>query len=126
MSDTKRRGLTRVVGVVVLTLGAIYTVNLADMALANRRAVEVEDMLRDQVEREKAAIEAIETETGRAYTDGYVEEFARDDLKLVLPGDHPIVPIPVEATAPPVPAPSAETEERGLIDRIRSLIRPGS
>ena len=121
MNPTKRRGMNRVTGVVIVTLATIYFVNLGNLALANRRALQVETELRLGVERQQAAVEAIEAQTTRAASDDFVEEYARDDLKWVQPGDHVVVPIPVEA---PISTPEhAEETNDSILDRLRRFLR---
>jgi cell division protein FtsB len=113
--------MNRVAGVVVVTLATIYFVNLGNLALANRRALEVEQDLRTAVEQQRAAIEAIEAQTDRAGGDAFVEEYSRDKLKWVRPGDHVVVPIPVEEpTLVPEPSPQ---EGGGVIERLRRFLR---
>jgi cell division protein FtsB len=121
MNPTKRRGMNRVTGVVIVTLTTIFFVNLGNLALANRRALQVEADLRLGVERQLAAVEAIEAQTTRAAGDDFVEEFARDDLKWVQPGDHVVVPIPVEA---PTSTPEQTDESHdSVLDRLRRFLR---
>jgi hypothetical protein len=121
MNPTRRRGWTRVTGVVLTTLAAIYLINLGNLVLANRRAKAVEHVVREELRRDADVVSAVETETSRAAGDAYVEQFARDEMKWVQPGDHVVVPIPVEAT--PLPPDASSGEDRpGLLDRVRGWL----
>jgi cell division protein FtsB len=121
--DGNGRGVKRVTLVVALTLSVLYVVHLSGLVLKNRRAVEAEQHLSAQLDRERGAVEAIETETDRAYTDAYAEEFARNELKWVQPGDRAIVPVPVDPTATPSPPATPPEAEPGLLRRLRSFLR---
>ena len=134
MSSGRRPGWVKVAAVVVVTLAVIYSVNLAELWLKNRRAMAVEANLQAEVERQRVAIERIEAEAARARSDAYVEEFARNEKGWVLPGDHQVVPLPADVAAPPDPDsepdaadPSPDGSEPGnLIERVlQSLERDG-
>jgi hypothetical protein len=110
MDDTRARGVTRVAVVAVATLVVIYAANLTQLVLTNRRAEAVEAGLRQSVERELMAIEAVEAQTIHAQSDAAAEEFARNEKDWVRPGDNPVIVIPLEEP-PAEPAAAAESPD---------------
>ena len=94
---------TKIAVVIGLTLGLVYIVKLSDLVLENHWAgqsaarVEAEvGLLRDQVE-------ALETAAVDAESDAYVERWAREDRKMVRPGDQAVAIVPAEASAEVAP-----------------------
>jgi hypothetical protein len=100
MDESRQRGMVRVAGVVVATLVVIYAANLSQLVLADKRARTVEASLIETVAHERAGIDALELNTTYALTDAAAEEFARDQKDWVLPGDHPVIVVPVDEVPP--------------------------
>jgi len=90
VTKKKRQGkvsLPKVVTVVTLTLVAILTVDFGRKALDNYRIQNEVERLRRQVQQEKQLNEDLQTELDHVSSDAYVEEVARERLKLVQPGE---------------------------------------
>ncbi len=105
MTDSQRRGLTRVSAIIVLTIGMIYLLQLANLALATRQARRVEAQQRAEVSALATQVSALETATHGATSDEQAERWAREERKWSRPGDHVLAPVPATpAAATPTPA----------------------
>ena len=105
-----------------ISLSQFLAIILITIALAvvldfgHRAAVSAELQKEAQrLEREVATLEAehraLEQQREWVQTDDYVEEWARTEGGMVLRGETPIVPVPVEQVAPPTrPTPTPPSE----------------
>jgi cell division protein FtsB len=112
----KRQGLIslpKVVTVVTCTVVAILTIDFGRKALDNYQIEQQVDWLEEQVRIEQQTNEELQDELEHASSDAYVEEIARERLKLVKPGEVAVVVIqqPTEASASATEGSQAEATE---------------
>ena len=94
MTKKKHQGLVslpRVVAVVALTLVAALTVDFGRKALDNYHIQRQVEWLRDQVAIEEQTNESLQARLEFVSSDAYVEQIARERLRLVKPGEATIV-----------------------------------
>lgn len=119
------RGIRRLAAVAVITVVALYALNLSSLWVAKHRAQTVEAALATRVSAEEAAVAELESETDRARTDAYVESYIRDRRNWAQPGDRVVLPVP-EAGDAAGPAPvGSEPPPPGLWERMRRLLSGG-
>ncbi len=117
MSTRKKRqglvSLPKVVTVVTCTVVAILTIDFGRKALDNYQIEQQVDWLEEQVRIEQQTNEELQQELEHVSSDAYVEEIARERLKLVKPGEVAVVVIqqPAEASAS-----SAEGSQAGATE----------
>jgi cell division protein FtsB len=112
----KRQGLIslpKVVTVVTCTVVAILTIDFGRKALDNYQIEQQVDWLEEQVRIEQQTNEELQDELADVSSDAYVEEIARERLKLVQPGEVAVVVIqqPTEASASGTEGSQAEATE---------------
>jgi len=112
----KRQGLVslpKVVTVVTCTVVAILTIDFGRKALDNYQIEQQVDWLEEQVRIEQQTNEELQQELEHVSSDAYVEEIARERLKLVKPGEVAVVVIqqPAEASASGAEGSQAEATE---------------
>lgn len=124
MSPSRRRGLARVMAVVVFTLGAVYLFQLGSLALATRQARRLESAQRAEVHQLATQVAALESASRDAQSDAYVEKWARESKKWAQPSDHVLAPVaPTAAPASPTPAPAPDESP---LDRLWRWLRQHS
>lgn len=111
MTESQRRGFTRVLAIVVLTVGVIYLLQLAGLALATRQARRMEARQKAEVAALATQVSALETATYLAASDESAERWAREERKWSRPGDRVVVPVPA------TPAAATATPEGAVDDR---------
>ena len=120
MTKKKHQGLVslpRVVAVVALTLVAALTVDFGRKALDNYHIQRQVEWLRDQVSIAEQTNESLQARLEFVSSDAYVEQMARERLRLVKPGEATIVVVsqPVETSSAPTYTPIQEaTQEEPL------------
>ena len=104
---TKKRhqsivSLPKVVAIVTFTLVAILTVDFGRKALERYQVQRQVEWLEEQVTIEQERNEALQERLDYVSSDAYVEKTARENLKLVKPGEAAVVVIPgsTEETSP--------------------------
>ncbi len=117
MSTRKKRqglvSLPKVVTVVTCTVVAILTIDFGRKALDNYQIEQQVDWLEEQVRVEQQTNEELQDQLAHVSSDAYVEEVARERLKLVQPGEVAVVVIqqPSEASASAAEGSQAEAGE---------------
>ena len=121
MTEAQRRGLARVAAVAVITVAAVYLLQLAGLALANRQARQVEARQRADVAALATQVVAIETAAVHANADEQVERWAREQRNWARSGDQVLAPVSV--TAAPTPAGSAPAPAPSYLERLWRWLR---
>ncbi len=92
---------------VILAVGLILAINFSSRISVGQPLMEAYDSIQTEIvdlEREQATLIA---ERDYARSDAYVEEWARDDGKMIRPGEKLVIPVPsgiiVNATPTPIP-----------------------
>jgi cell division protein FtsB len=116
VSTKKRQGLLsipKVVTIVTCTVVAILTIDFGRKALENYQIEQQVDWLSEQVTLEQQTNEELQQELEHVSSDAYVEEIARERLKLVQPGEVAVVVIQqsTEASASAAEGSQAETTD---------------
>ncbi len=99
MTRKKRQGiasLPKIVAIVTFTLVAALTVDFGRKALDNYYIQRQVDWLKQQVAIERDTHDELQAELDYTSSDAYVEEIARERLKLVQPGEAAVVVLPEE------------------------------
>jgi cell division protein FtsB/cell division protein DivIC len=112
----KRQGvisLPRLVAIVTFTLVAVLMVDFGRKALDNYQIQRQVEWLREQTEIEREAHDSLQEELEYVSSDAYVEEIARERLKLVQPGDTAVVVVPLVVADPPTANHSAAAATEG-------------
>jgi hypothetical protein len=115
--ESRRRALTQIVAVVVLTLALVYMAKLVSLGIAGQRARTAETHLSSEVEELRSSADALETAVVDAESDEFVERWAREDRKWVREGDHPVAPVPVTDTTRS--ADQTPSEDEGAWERFK-------
>jgi len=104
---TKKRhqsivSLPKVVAIVTFTLVAILTVDFGRKAVERYQVQRQVEWLEEQVAIEQERNEALQERLDYVSSDAYVEKTARENLKMVKPGEAAVVVIPrsTEETSP--------------------------
>jgi cell division protein FtsL len=109
----KRQGLIslpKVVTVITCTVVAILTIDFGRKALDNYQVQQQVDWLEEQVRIEQQTNEDLQQELEHVSSDAYVEEIARERLKLVKPGEVAVVVVPEPGEASGSAAGGSQTE----------------
>ena len=123
MHGTPTRGIQRVVAVIAITVAVLFALNLSSLVVANRRAEAVEAIQATRVAGERFALDNLETETDLARSDGYAEEYIRNERNWSQPGDRVVLPVPGAGDAAgPAPV-TEESTPPGFWNRLRSWLR---
>jgi cell division protein FtsB len=85
--------VAQVVAFVGLILAAYFIVGFARVTLAGYRMRALKAELETQVAELQDDIAALQEQLEYVQTDEYVEQAAREELKLTRPGDHVVVPL---------------------------------
>jgi hypothetical protein len=110
MTDARRQALARILGVVVVTLAAVYALRLAGLAIATREARQAEAALAAEVASQATQVAAIEAATHHAGSDAGVERWAREVKHWARPGDRVLAPVAASPSPrPPPPTPADDT-----------------
>lgn len=112
----------RVAWVVGLTLGTVYAVRLANLALEVRGTQRLQQRMEQDLARLEAEVEALSTAASEAETDAYVERVARERLDMARPGDTVLRPALIPSPTPP-PAPPSPTAAPSAWDRMLGWLR---
>ncbi|TKJ29704.1 MAG: hypothetical protein CEE40_07655 [Chloroflexi bacterium B3_Chlor] len=96
---TKKRhqsiiSLPKVVTIVTFTLVAILSVDFGRKALERYQVQRQVEWLREQVAIEQERNEALQERLDYVSSDAYVEKTARENLKMIKPGEAAVVVIP--------------------------------
>lgn len=98
----------------ILAIGLILAINFSTRIAAGQPVQEEYDRIEQEIDALRLEQGALITERDYARSDAYVEDWARDDGKMVRPGEVLVIPVPagegIEAT--PVPQLSVEAETR--------------
>ena len=103
MTRKKRQGiipLPRLVAIVTFTLVAALMVDFGRKALDNYQIQRQVEWLRERTATEQQANDSLQEELDYVSSDAYVEQIARERLKLVQPGETAVVVVPQAAEAP--------------------------
>lgn len=97
----------------ILAIGLILGLNFTSLISAGRPLQELYSSVSKEIERLEAEQAALLAERDYARSDAYVESWARDEGKMVRPGDVLVIPVPsnvaVESTPEPAPMIDVET-----------------
>ncbi len=97
----------------ILAIGLILGLNFTSLITAGRPLQELYGSVSQEIERLEAEQAELLVERDYARSDAYVESWARDEGKMVRPGDVLVIPVPsdvvVEATPEPLPNINVET-----------------
>jgi cell division protein FtsB len=97
----------------ILAIGLILGLNFTSLISAGRPLQELYDSVSEEIEQLEQEQAELLVERDYARSDTYVESWARDEGKMVRPGDVLVIPVPsgviMEATAEPTPAIDVET-----------------
>ncbi len=102
--------LPKVVTIVTLTLIAILTIDFGRKALDSYRVDRQVEWLRAEVAAEQEKNEALQERLAYVSSDAYVEEIARERLKMAKPGEKVVVVVPGSMEQPSVTTPMPATE----------------
>jgi cell division protein FtsB len=106
MTRKKRQGiasLPKIVAIVTFTLVAALTVDFGRKALDNYYIQRQVDWLGEQVAVERETHDELQARLDYVSSDAYVEQIARERLKLVQPGEAAVVVLPQESEEQTVP-----------------------
>jgi cell division protein FtsB len=103
--------LPKIVTIIVLTLVAILTIDFGRKALDNYHVQRRVEWLRQEVAAEAEENEALQARLAYVGSDAYVEEIARERLKMVKAGDKAVVLVPRSIDQPSATTPVAATQE---------------
>ena len=106
MSKAKRHRtvpFAQIITIVVATMAISMIVDFGRKATANYRIRNEELRLEQEIAAERAKHEALLAHREYVQTDEYVEHVAREELKLVRPGEIVIVPVPLNRKPLPTP-----------------------
>jgi cell division protein FtsB len=129
---TKKRhqsiiSLPKVVAIVTLTLVAVLLVDFGRKALENHQIKRQVDWLREQVAVEAETNAALQERLEEVSSDAYVEQIARERLKMVKPGEAAVVVVPIttdesSASGEPTGPDAAEEEPKPYWQQWSSLL----
>jgi cell division protein FtsB len=88
---------------VILAVGLLLAINFSSRIAAGQDLFEAYDRVRQEIEVLKAEQSRLQQERDFVLNDAYVEEWARDRGKMILPGEKLIVPVPSGSIAEPTP-----------------------
>ena len=100
------RALTRLVGVVLLTLLGLYVARVAGLVVTLQRAAIAEAGLAEEVDALRTEVASLETAAVEAGSDAYVERWAREERTMSRPGDRTIEVVETQADTPPADEPA--------------------
>jgi cell division protein FtsB len=105
--------LPKIVTIVTIILVAVLTIDFGRKALDNYHIQRQVEWLRADVAAEQEENEALQERLVYVSSDAYVEEIARERLKMVKTGDNAVVVVPrsVEESPAAVPVPATEAPE---------------
>ncbi len=120
MTRKKRQGiisLPKLVAVVTFTLVAVLMVDFGRKALDNYQIQRQVEWLRERTASEQQTNDSLQEELDYVSSDAYVEQIARERLKLVQPGEVAVVVVPQDAEAPSASSdsPAAGIREEGAL-----------
>ena len=119
---TKKRhqtilSLPKIAAIAALAVVATLAIDFGRRALDNYHVQRQVEWLREEVAREEGENQALQEELAYASSDAYVEKVARESLKMVKPGDNPVVLVPTNGQqsifatpTPVVESPEGEPE----------------
>lgn len=98
----------------ILAIGLILGLNFTSLVSAGRPLQQLYDQVTDEITRLEAEQTQLLQERDYARGDAYVEDWARDEGKMIKPGEVLVVPVPsgstVETTPEPAPSIALETK----------------
>jgi cell division protein FtsB len=103
--------LPKIVTIVTIILVAVLTIDFGRKALDNYHIQRQVEWLRADVAAEQEENEALQERLVYVSSDAYVEEIARERLKMVKAGDKAVVLVPRSIDQPSATTPVAATQE---------------
>lgn len=108
MAQSKKKSgrpvsLTQVLVVVILAIVVYFAVDLTQAAFTIYRLRGWEESLDKEVAELQTEVGQLQKQKEQMHTDAYLERKAREELRLVRPGD--VLVVPVTDKAQPTPAP---------------------
>ncbi len=116
-SDRRRTGQLsgiQIMFAAILAIGLILGINFTTLIASGQPLQELYQQVTGEINRLKREQAELIVERDYAQSDGYVERWARDEGKMVKPGEILVVPVPsgnnIQATPIPEPAVPIETK----------------
>lgn len=117
----KRRGglsSVQIMFAAILSIGLILAINFSSRISDSRPLQEAYDRVSADLDRLRVERERLTALRDYVLSDGYVENWARDNGKMIRPGEILVVPVPSGAIEEAIIAPQV------VIDQIRTLPEP--
>jgi murein DD-endopeptidase MepM/ murein hydrolase activator NlpD len=95
---------------VILAVGLILAINFSSRIAASQPLLEAYESVRDEIGTLEAQQAQLLAERDFARSDAYIEQWARDQGKMVRPGERLIIPVPAGGTPEPTPEPVTSSE----------------
>lgn len=122
--ETRRKVLTRVGAIALLTLSLFYMVKLVSLMTATQRAAQAEGRIAAEVTAVESGNLALEADIIEAESDAYAESWARDVRKWAREGDHPVAPVSATET-PGAGASASPSDDDGAWNRFKHWLSGG-
>ena len=95
----------------ILSIGLILAINFSSRITDGQPLQEAYNRVRAEIEALRSEQEALTAERDYVRSDAYVQQWARDDGKMILPGEVLVIPVPSGSSLEPTPAPQVSIED---------------
>lgn len=118
MNDRPGRGINgiQVVFAVILAAGLTLAINFSSRISAGRPLQEARRQVLAEIDLLRADQARLVAERDRARSDAWVRRWARDEGKMVLPGEHLVIPVPTGNTLYVAPVSASASDAAVLAD----------
>lgn len=118
MNDSPGRGINgiQVVFAVILAAGLTLAINFSSRISAGRPLQEARRQVLAEIDLLRADQARLVAERDRARSDAWVRRWARHEGKMVLPGEHLVIPVPTGNTLYVAPVSAAAADPAVLAD----------
>lgn len=90
---------------VILAVGLILAINFSSRIAAGRPLLEAYNNIQTEIAILEREQQALQEELDYALSDAYVEQWARENGKMILPGERLVIPVPSGNVMTPTPIP---------------------